>query len=409
MENVEEEKRAEIIIVRRGGNDHDEEHHGGTWKIAYADFMTAMMAFFLVMWLVNAASEDAKQAVANYFNPIKMTDHQPQKRDLQDDPAAVEEHVKQETNTQAANNRNVAAKNKNPTFDEDAKILEEPYGALETIALLDRQDGHREDDTGTEQGGQQPPAPITARRDPFAPPYWQSRPDLDEMMEMAPASPNEARPPEATNNEEESEKTSPSPDDKEIAEQDVATPSPEIVEVANIVAEDATALMAQVMQGRDSQEKPQLEVSAQDDGIIIELTDTQNYGMFAVGSAKPESHIIDLLEGLAKIINQYPGDVIISGYTDARPYRNTAHYDNWQLSAARAQMAHYMLVRGGLDEARILKVEGYADRQLRNSQDSYAAENRRIAIYVKNIADAEKMQDNEQTRPDKKQKASHES
>jgi len=55
------------IIVRRvrkvaGG------HHGGAWKVAYADFVTAMMAFFLVMWLVGVASKEQKAAVSEYFN-----------------------------------------------------------------------------------------------------------------------------------------------------------------------------------------------------------------------------------------------------------------------------------------------------------------------------------------------------
>jgi len=393
MEAVEEEKKAEIIIVRRSGSNHDDEHHGGVWKIAYADFMTAMMAFFLVMWLVNVASDDAKQAVANYFNPIKMMDHQPQKRELEDDPAAVEEPVQQETQTEAANNRNSAAKNTNATFDEDAKILEEPYGALETIALLERQDGYRENDTGSEQGDQRPPAPVSALRDPFAPPHWQEQSDHDEMMDMEPAISEALLDQESVKKEEPREEQETTEADamtdpaKQATIEDKGETPPEVIEIANTVADDASNLMQKIMEGRDDQEKPQMEVHVQDNTIIIELTDTQNYGMFAVGSAKPESHIVDLLEGLAKIIDKYPGEVVVSGYTDARPYRNTAHYDNWQLSAARAQMAHYMLVRGGLDESRILKVEGYADRCLRNEQDSYAAENRRIAIYLKNITD----------------------
>ena len=71
----------EIIIVkrRRGG---EEAHHGGVWKIAYADFMTAMMAFFLVMWLVNAANEETKASVASYFNPIKLMDDKPTDRGI---------------------------------------------------------------------------------------------------------------------------------------------------------------------------------------------------------------------------------------------------------------------------------------------------------------------------------------
>ena len=42
-------------------------HHGGAWKVAYADFMTAMMAFFLLMWLLNMAPQDQKEAIAEYF------------------------------------------------------------------------------------------------------------------------------------------------------------------------------------------------------------------------------------------------------------------------------------------------------------------------------------------------------
>src|SRR5687767_5261664 len=53
-----------IIIKKKGGHGHG--HHGGAWKVAYADFVTAMMAFFLVMWLVGQAPE-VKQGVAGYF------------------------------------------------------------------------------------------------------------------------------------------------------------------------------------------------------------------------------------------------------------------------------------------------------------------------------------------------------
>jgi len=366
MEENEEEKKSEIIIVRRGGGDHEDKHHGGAWKIAYADFMTAMMAFFLVMWLVNVASEDAKQAMANYFNPIKLTDRTPQEPDMKDDSAAVKEHVKKETQEEEANNRDVSAKNRNPTFDDDAKMLDEPYGALETIAMLERQDGYKRDDTGSDQGGQQPPAPVTALRDPFSPDYWQAAPELEDTQDTQPEDTLEA-----DIKQQLVEKLEEQPETPIIEEETV---DPEVVEVANIVANDADALMKEVMQGRDAQERPQMDVRVQEDGIVIELTDTQNFGMFAVGSAKPETHVVELLEGLAKIIDKYPGEVVISGYTDARPYKSTA---------PRAQMAHYMLVRGGLDETRILKVEGYADRHLRNEQDSYAAENRRIAIFLK--------------------------
>ena len=57
--------QAPLIIVRKRAG-HGGGHHGGAWKVAYADFVTAMMAFFLVMWLITQ-SKDTKAAVAGYF------------------------------------------------------------------------------------------------------------------------------------------------------------------------------------------------------------------------------------------------------------------------------------------------------------------------------------------------------
>lgn len=54
-------KRKKIVV---GGG-----HHGGAWKVAYADFVTAMMAFFLMMWLLGATTESQRRGLADYFNP----------------------------------------------------------------------------------------------------------------------------------------------------------------------------------------------------------------------------------------------------------------------------------------------------------------------------------------------------
>jgi chemotaxis protein MotB len=56
-----------IVVRRRKGGDHDG-HHGGAWKIAYADFVTAMMAFFLLMWLLGSTSKYDKEGISEYFN-----------------------------------------------------------------------------------------------------------------------------------------------------------------------------------------------------------------------------------------------------------------------------------------------------------------------------------------------------
>ncbi|WP_192036525.1 flagellar motor protein MotB [Halomonas sp. YLGW01] len=59
------------IIIRRKKVVHG--HHGGSWKIALADFMTALMALFLVMWILSSASQEQRQGVAEYFNTPLLT------------------------------------------------------------------------------------------------------------------------------------------------------------------------------------------------------------------------------------------------------------------------------------------------------------------------------------------------
>jgi hypothetical protein len=55
------------ITIEEGG------HHGGAWKVAYADFVTAMMAFFLLLWLLGATTEDQRKGLADYFTPTLIS------------------------------------------------------------------------------------------------------------------------------------------------------------------------------------------------------------------------------------------------------------------------------------------------------------------------------------------------
>jgi chemotaxis protein MotB len=63
----DQNKRPIIIKKKKGGDGHG--HHGGAWKVAYADFVTAMMAFFMLMWLLNATTEKQRKGLADYFSP----------------------------------------------------------------------------------------------------------------------------------------------------------------------------------------------------------------------------------------------------------------------------------------------------------------------------------------------------
>ena len=187
-----EGSRHEIIIVRRGHDDHDEAHHGGVWKIAFADFMTAMMCFFLVMWLINAANEQTKAAVASYFNPVKLIDRNASRKGLEDHrrrpeqgrtdrpttPTRTEPENPGRAGSGAAEVRRTRSSRRNrlknrifPT----QQLFADPYAVLSEIAT----------DTGVMQnvsqkgdGGAQNAGPANGAsggksyRDPFAPDFW---------------------------------------------------------------------------------------------------------------------------------------------------------------------------------------------------------------------------------------------
>ena len=72
------------IVIKRITISEEGGHHGGAWKVAYADFVTAMLAFFLLMWLLNATTEKQRQGLADYFSPTVV-----RMQSGQGDPAAV--------------------------------------------------------------------------------------------------------------------------------------------------------------------------------------------------------------------------------------------------------------------------------------------------------------------------------
>ncbi|MGV3550694.1 MotB family protein [Rhizobium sp.] len=134
----------EIIIVKRHKGDH-EGAHGGAWKIAYADFMTAMMAFFLIMWLVNAANEETKAAVASYFNPIKLTSEVPPDEGVQT-PKRAKDKTQSKEEMKDTKDGKSADKKSNPGQDSEsdaemeqvksseADYFENPYSVIAEIA-----------------------------------------------------------------------------------------------------------------------------------------------------------------------------------------------------------------------------------------------------------------------------------
>jgi chemotaxis protein MotB len=62
------------ILIKKVKKSAEHGHHGGAWKVAYADFVTAMMAFFLLMWLINTTSPQQKRGIADYFAPASVSE-----------------------------------------------------------------------------------------------------------------------------------------------------------------------------------------------------------------------------------------------------------------------------------------------------------------------------------------------
>ncbi len=62
-----------VIIIRRKKKGGHPAHHGGAWKVAYADFVTAMMSFFLLLWLLNVTTSAQRKGIADYFSPAGIS------------------------------------------------------------------------------------------------------------------------------------------------------------------------------------------------------------------------------------------------------------------------------------------------------------------------------------------------
>ena len=102
----------EIVITKRRAALEDG-HHGGAWKIAFADFMTAMMAFFLVLWIISATDKNTKTLIARYFNPVKLEEPAKAQKGIRGDP---------ERNTDAPKEGTGAPKAEMPRSDQGESV-----------------------------------------------------------------------------------------------------------------------------------------------------------------------------------------------------------------------------------------------------------------------------------------------
>jgi chemotaxis protein MotB len=339
------EDRPEMIFVRKRHGDGEEDHHGGVWKLAFADFMTAMMAFFLVMWLINSTSKETKAAIVQYFNPVQLLDSKPAKKGLRDPKDSGQGASMQQT--QESKEAAESGQSQGLGKSDEASLRADPLKTLDVIAKRDL-----------------PAAlPATAATDAPQDPF--------DRMDDPPAAENGV----------ETEASKPTNPGKLPATAQPAAKN-------NSVKSDSGGALADVIaaaiksEARGISAAPKSDVKKIDDGLLISLTDDARFSMFDVGSIKPKPQLVRILQKIGSALAKQPGSVEIGGHTDARQYKS-ATYDNWRLSSDRANMVYYMLVRGGLAPARVTRISGYADRRLKTPEAPLAPINRRIEILIR--------------------------
>ncbi|OZB05222.1 MAG: hypothetical protein B7X67_12510 [Rhizobiales bacterium 39-66-18] len=406
--------------------------------MAHADFMTAMMAFFLIMWLINATDKDTRKAIANYFNPVDLASSITELKGLNDPDDTQANGTSADGDKQNSLKNTTGAKSgagaDRQQGDKERSAFQDPYAVLNKLAGdADPSPGNVTADTAIGDIGSPGSGAGDTSRDPFDPVYWQTNAARKTKTDTPGAvksnvAPAGARP----------DATAPRADaqplqDKDTAQVADATQSAAKGQGAGAASKAGSAAgpaqsgqfqsgqaqsgqiqSGQQMSGQGQATQiqpgqiqaaqalqaelgaalkaamgpshaPNLDVKATREGLVINLTDDIDYSMFGVGSAIPDPKLVRAMEKVAKIVAARPGDIVLRGHTDGRPFRSDT-YDNWRLSTARAQMAYYMLVRGGLEEARVRRIEGVADRDLKNRTDPYAAGNRRIEILLREPA-----------------------
>jgi chemotaxis protein MotB len=384
-----------IIIIKKSKSNEEGGHHGGTWKIAYADFMTAMMAFFLVMWLINSSSKEKITQLASYFNPVKLSEKSPPTKGVSDDadangsdPGNSKKGEKKEKHSEAKSESKSAPKEakgekaekaakKSENSHEEEALFSNPFGVLTQLAS-EAEGAMAAVIVQTSSGAL---AMGGANHDPFV-----TDPVVSQPLNRAPHQPRReaALDTPAGGGQPGKGKAETPGEDKQAGAGKAQAggheqrPSQETEDAAAQLGKEVSKLVDSMPRSF----RPNIITKATSEGILLSLTDDLNFSMFKIASAEPSPQLVLVLEKIGQLIGKQPGRIVVRGHTDSRQYAGDAH-GNWRLSMNRANMAYFMLLRSKVDGARFLAVEGYADRSLKNKANPLAAENRRIDILIK--------------------------
>ncbi len=309
-----------IIIkkVKKAG-DHGA-HHGGAWKVAYADFVTAMMAFFLLLWLLNVTTDVQKRGIADYFDPSLAS---------RSNSGAGGVLGGRTIGQPGSAKMSLAI----PSLDSERSSLRQAAGDNDNTSDNDTDndtDSTGKSDQGEGNGGQtddtnDQPKKLTA----------------DEFQKQL-AAREQKRFEEA----------------KAQLEQAVRE-VPELKSLANNLLIDETS-----------------------EGLRIQIVDQDKTPMYPLGSAEMLDPAKKLLGLVAQVVAKLPNKISITGHTDSTQYALSAKYTNWELSADRANASRREFLADGLPASRIDRVVGVADQEPLDKSDPAAPHNRRISIVL---------------------------
>jgi chemotaxis protein MotB len=320
-------------------------HHGGAWKVAYADFVTAMMAFFLLMWLLNATTEDQRKGLADYFSPNNLMSH--------------------------ASSGTGDPFGGHTAFDSGALVSDR--GAVQVIQgklpVIERtEDG--QDPVHTEfhrakSGDGVGIGPVVDDQDADA----DDKPMGQKGTRPAPG------PGGASDMARDGQ-----PDARPITAADLAA---EKARVEKVAFEQAAQQIQDAVRSDPALADlaKQLTIDMTPEGLRIQIVDEIKQPMFPSGSSTPNERARLLLQKVTPVLMRLSQPISIAGHTDAAPFPGLDR-TNWELSTERANATRRLLVDSGFPVTRFKSVTGNADRDPLLPADPMAAANRRIAILV---------------------------
>ncbi|MSO88451.1 MAG: chemotaxis protein MotB [Rhodospirillaceae bacterium] len=340
---------AAVVIkkVKKGG--HGGGHHGGAWKVAYADFVTAMMAFFLLLWLLNVTTEEQKNGISNYFSPETVSKSTSGSGGLLG--GMFVSRTGGMTSATGATGQNMPLA---PPAQVDVE-WEHDDGKFQSVGDGDgsnqRENPQRDMQTAQQQQQRQ--------RQP-------NQPSAKERLQTA------LERDKQTTQDVQIEKLTERQAEKLLAERE------------NKLFKDTENMLRQAIQ-----DIPELKNLAENlvidrtpEGLRIQIVDQEKVSMFPLGSTQPAPQTRALLGQVARIVARLPNKISVTGHTDALPYANPQGYSNWELSTDRANSSRRALVDAGVPTSKFERVVGKAERDPLITENAFDPRNRRISILI---------------------------